>query len=127
MGLHAIQYTEKLQTLACCGCGVQFAIPESLEKNRRDDHKTFHCPNGHPNYFPAKTEAEKLKEDLAKEKQRREMAEREAAMEARRAINAQNELARVQKRVKNGVCPCCNRTFQNLHRHMKTKHPDHQP
>lgn len=27
-------------------------------------------------------------------------------------------------RVKNGVCPCCNRSFQNLKRHMNTKHPN---
>lgn len=22
-------------------------------------------------------------------------------------------------------CPCCNRTFQNLQRHMTSKHPDY--
>jgi hypothetical protein len=22
-------------------------------------------------------------------------------------------------------CPCCNRTFQQLARHMKAKHPEH--
>jgi hypothetical protein len=22
------------------------------------------------------------------------------------------------------VCPCCNRSFQNLRRHMATKHPE---
>jgi hypothetical protein len=28
--------------------------------------------------------------------------------------------------VANGVCPCCNRTFQNLARHMAGKHPDYE-
>jgi hypothetical protein len=23
------------------------------------------------------------------------------------------------------VCPCCQRSFQNLSRHMKTKHPEY--
>jgi hypothetical protein len=26
-----------------------------------------------------------------------------------------------------GVCPCCNRTFQQLARHMKAKHPGYGP
>jgi hypothetical protein len=44
------------------------------------------------------------------------------------AINAQKkseaELRRIQKRTAAGVCPCCNRTFQQLARHMKTRHPE---
>lgn len=31
---------------------------------------------------------------------------------------------RIKNRVKNGVCPCCNRTFENLARHMQAKHSD---
>lgn len=33
---------------------------------------------------------------------------------------------RIKRRVSAGVCPCCNRTFQCLARHMATKHPDYQ-
>ena len=25
----------------------------------------------------------------------------------------------------NGVCPCCNRSFENLRNHMHTQHPDY--
>jgi hypothetical protein len=28
-------------------------------------------------------------------------------------------------RIGNGVCPCCNRSFTNLRRHMTTKHPEY--
>jgi hypothetical protein len=28
------------------------------------------------------------------------------------------------ERVASGVCPCCNRSFVNLRRHMKTQHPE---
>jgi len=34
------------------------------------------------------------------------------------------ELTKLKKRVTNGVCPCCHRSFQNLRRHMATKHPN---
>ncbi|WP_165394478.1 helix-turn-helix domain-containing protein [Pseudoxanthomonas winnipegensis] len=30
----------------------------------------------------------------------------------------------MRQRVMNGVCPCCNRTFENLRRHMHDKHPE---
>jgi hypothetical protein len=30
---------------------------------------------------------------------------------------------RMANRIKHGVCPCCNRTFLNLQRHMTTQHP----
>ncbi len=33
-------------------------------------------------------------------------------------------MTKVKKRAANGVCPCCNRTFSDLARHMKAKHPD---
>ena len=40
--------------------------------------------------------------------------------ETNRRMKAEKQL----KRVHNGVCPCCNRSFQNLQKHMKTKHPE---
>ncbi len=32
-------------------------------------------------------------------------------------------VTRIKNRVGHGVCPCCNRTFGDLYRHMSTKHP----
>jgi hypothetical protein len=33
-------------------------------------------------------------------------------------------LIKQKKRVGNGACPCCKRTFSALARHIKTQHPD---
>ena len=41
------------------------------------------------------------------------------------AARTRKELHSVKARVAHGVCPCCNRTFKQLARHMKTKHPDY--
>lgn len=30
-------------------------------------------------------------------------------------------------RIRNGVCPCCNRSFKDVHRHMKSQHPEFNP
>ena len=35
------------------------------------------------------------------------------------------QVTRIKKRVANGVCPCCNRTFKDLAAHMSTQHPDY--
>ena len=31
---------------------------------------------------------------------------------------------RMKNRIKVGVCPCCNRTFQDLAKHMASQHKD---
>lgn len=47
-----------------------------------------------------------------------------------RAAEAETTKARMQvvrhkKRAAPGLCPCCNRSFVGLSRHMKTKHPQY--
>jgi len=82
-----------------------------------------------------KTKAEKLKEELKAERESRarERAsndqyearlrdERDSYKNKARAQKAAK--TRLKNRVAAGVCPCCNRTFQNLARHMDHQHPD---
>lgn len=120
------QYIENtwLETVQCCSCHVLFAMPQELERRRRDDHKSFFCPNGHSQYFTGKTEAQKLKEQLD-EKERSLAWERDRA---NRVIAERDKIARshqrMRTRVANGVCPCCNRSFENLRNHMKSQHPE---
>lgn len=115
----AINYTENLVTEHCCVCGIAFAFPFDLKQTllKKKQAASFYCPNGHQQHYTGPNEAERLKAELDRERQRREMAEREAAMEKKRAD-------RMQKRTQAGVCTCCNRSFQNLRRHMQTKHPE---
>lgn len=96
---------------------------------RRDDGKLFWCPNGHSQSY-AKTTEQQLREDLEREKRLRSQAENDAhwaraeAKSARtKETKAKNKLKQIETRVQAGVCTCCNRTFQNLARHMATKHP----
>lgn len=51
------------------------------------------------------------------------LSERNAAQRALRATKGR--LTKTKKRIANGVCPCCNRHFVNLERHMTGKHPDY--
>jgi DNA-binding XRE family transcriptional regulator len=111
-----------LETTVCYKCACLFAWPAELRKRRLDDRNSFWCPNGHEQHFTGKSEAEKLRDEVQRQKQMREAEEAR-----RRRIEAERDQVsrahhRMRERVMNGVCPCCNRTFQNLMRHMKTEH-----
>jgi len=128
-----IKQEVELSIIDCCNCGYPVALTADHEDRLRHNGKTFYCPQGHRQWF-GKSEADKLREALAEEKQRKENAlkrlnESEAARraEAEAAEKARKELQRKAKRVKNGVCPCCNRSFAALQRHLKNQHPDYQP
>ena len=123
-----------LVAITCCNseCGITFAVPEHWQRQKRRDHSWWYCPNGHHQHYPAqsdiekaKAEAEQLRSRLAAAKQNAKYhrAERERVERSRSAIKGQ--LTKVKNRVAKGVCPCCNRHFENLHRHMETKHPEY--
>lgn len=128
MGDTNIAYTAHIDIVHCYKCSAPIALGNKsvLLGNKAE----FYCPNGHTQAFVG-TEMSKLKADLVEErrrteqeKQRREMAEREVVMERKLRMKADRKHAREKKRIVNGVCTCCNRTFANLAAHMKTKHPE---
>lgn len=51
--------------VACAACHIPFGITPEFEAARRADHAEFKCPNGHVNYFPQKSAAEKAEEARA--------------------------------------------------------------
>lgn len=124
-----------LEVMCCPTCGVLYAVPERLLDTARDDpDQWWYCCNGHHVHYPGKTEAERLKEKLARERERsaRLAAERDQAEAERRgqkaaATRARNQRDRLGRRAQAGVCPCCTRTFKQLRRHMASQHPGYTP
>jgi len=112
-------------TIECGGCGVSFALTDKYDRARRDDHKTFYCPNGCPRAYNGESKAERLERQLATERARVDQARADAEFQKKRAAGIQGELTKTKKRVAGGACPCCNRTFVNLGRHMAGQHPDY--
>lgn len=92
----------------------------------------FFCPHGHEQFFTVgETEADKLRRERDQLKQQAARlieeasdARREADTERRRSAAARGQVTKLKKRAAAGVCPCCNRTFQDLARHMAGKHPE---
>ena len=109
---------------SCCQCGVPIVVEGQIEAELRRSHRSFWCINGHQQSFRAKSETEALRDQLA-DRERQLSAERErAATNFALRQKAEREVSKLRKRAKNGICPCCKRTFKSLARHMSAKHPD---
>lgn len=124
----------RVEPIICANdqCNVTIYLPDDLISKLRDNHKTFYCYNGHTNYFPQQSDTEKLKADLEKmtgfrdnANKRLEWKEQELKQEKASKIALKGVVTRTKNRVKNGVCPCCNRSFVNLAQHMAGQHPNY--
>lgn len=117
-----LTYTETL-TVTSCWCGIHVAVPDNLLRYCKNHKgKAIFCPLGHEFVF-TDTNEEKLAEE-----RRRHQATRDLLRQEERSHQAtRGHLTRQRKRASAGVCPCCNRTFQQLARHMKSKHPEFKP
>jgi hypothetical protein len=110
----------------CCNCGMAFAMTTDFQRRRIDDKRSFYCPAGHSQHYTGESaadRAQRLAGQLDMERTRRQQAEHQLDY-ARRSLKATStRLKKVKARVGHGVCPCCNRTFQQLARHMASEHP----
>lgn len=114
--------------ISCGECGISFGMPSRFYEKRKEDHQGWYCPNGHRRIFTDKSESEKRIESL----ERRDLLLRKNISEQHERIVQLTYSVRSQKaaktkilnRIKNGVCPCCNRSFKDLQNHFKNKHPE---
>ena len=116
--------TVQWHTLNCGECGIMFQVPTGFDQERRESGGDWYCPNGHCRVYKTR-EVDRLKRQL-------KSAEDSAAWNRRRLESEQNShcatkghLTRQKRRAAAGVCPCCDRTFKQLARHMKSQHPDY--
>lgn len=121
-----LPFRQSLVTLTCWarqGCGIVFAIPQTYKTTAKENDLTIFCPKGH-RLSLGKSDNEKLREELQLEIKRKEWAQQDAKAAKRSAASFKGKVTALKNRVGNGVCPCCKRTFQQLARHMKAKHPN---
>ncbi len=120
------QVTVALTRMTCGECHVVFAVPTSLYEKRLADKELWWCPNGHCRHFIGKTDAQLLREEQVRTAGLRTdlnsvIRERDHHWIERKKITTR--LRHLRVRVKNGVCPCCHRTFKQLVAHIASKHP----
>jgi len=119
----------------CSKCKCQMWIPDELNTaalhKRGPDGISFYCAYGHGQHYTQgesdldkmRRERDRLAQQVAYKDDRIKSLRDEADAAGRRAAAAKGQVTKIKNRVGHGVCPCCNRTFQNLHRHMTTEHP----
>jgi hypothetical protein len=116
----------EMKVLDCGNCGVKHAIPAVMYDNCVEEGGYWHCPNGHSRGFKeGKRAREAVQRERDRLKQENARLEEEAQKAERARLRAVGDLKRHKIRASNGTCPCCNRTFANMTKHMKTKHPDY--
>lgn len=126
----------------CLTCDCVIPMPESTYNDFLQSHANFHCYWGHSQHFTKEQGVQGRLAELQRERDRLAQriaekddtirAERERTESARRIAdhnqrsdNAYKGVAtKLKKRAVAGVCPCCNRQFRELERHMASKHPN---
>lgn len=115
----------------CGECGVVYTVPEVRHDHMRSEGGFACCQNGHrwgwdkdgSERERLRRERDRLAQQIAMEQDRVREAERSAFVAGEALIAAEKRETRLKRRIVGGACPCCNRTFSNVGRHMKTKHP----
>jgi hypothetical protein len=119
------------KAIQCCECLTNFSMEDRIYNQRLKDGKWFYCPLGHSQHFTdtefsrLKKEAEQLKKDHQSLQSRLKWAESDLHYEKRSHAATKGMLTKTKNRVAHGVCPCCNRTFKQLARHMAGQHPEY--
>jgi hypothetical protein len=126
-----------LTVVHCYSCGCAYAIPDSLYRSALRYHGDepggwkLCCPFGHTWWFTGETDEQRLRRQ--RDNARDEVAATRARLDQTtaslrgtkaRAARTTKELRATRQRAAHGVCPAgCNRHFENLDRHMASKHP----
>lgn len=125
---NTISFTKTFEVVAVelPTCGHVVYMTSEFKDQRQRDHKGWYCTIcGNNAYWPQESDIEKIRRERDASIQREETLRFERDQAHKALVNKSKEAQRLKKRVANGVCPCCTRSFTNLRRHMATKHPDH--
>lgn len=128
-GMATITYTGTLTVLRCW-CGITLAVPQDLRDHQLRHHHDgtsevgIYCPLGHQFIPSGEPQYKRLERRLAN-KDEDLRAERASHATTKGQLTAtKGQLTKTRKRAANGVCPCCQRSFVNVARHVRTKHPE---
>lgn len=99
---------------------LAFAVTRAFYDETRRTGSGWYCPLGHPRKWSGKTTEEQLREARTAELALQD----QLSASIREGELTRQALLRDRQRFLNGVCVCCNRSFENVRRHMTSQHPD---
>lgn len=122
-------YSGTLVIEHCYKCGVVMAMPAGFRYKRKQDQREFYCLNGHQQYYPGETDAQRLQRELEATQNElraanngKEFWRKSTEAQERKTASAKGQKTKILNRIKKGICPYCNRYFKNLHRHVDSQH-----
>ena len=113
-------YVGTLYVTECPSCFVTHGIPAVMRERMIKHGGDAYCPNGHAWQFMGASLATQL--ERAKSRATHLEDQRDAAEASARSYKG--HVTRIKNRVRNGVCPFCNRSFGDVRAHMATVHPE---
>lgn len=114
-----------LSSIECCSCNGVFAVTDNAYDHYKNTGEFFNCPYCKTSQHYSKPEISILKDRIKTLENTRKYYLEELAKEKKSKIAIKGHHTRLKKRIANGVCPCCNRSFKNLHLHMENQHPEY--
>jgi hypothetical protein len=125
-----LKYVAEL-TVVTCWCGIRHAVPSELadfqDRQHRDgqDQRSIYCPLGHTHIHSGEGEAARLRKQLDAEKARSEYWRKEQERTEAKRRATQGQLTKARNRARGGLCPTpqCKRSFVDVARHVRSKHP----
>lgn len=126
-----ITYSTTLVVITCGDCGIPFGLPQNHLNRLKRDGSLFYCPNGDRICYSEnentrlKAELDQVSADRAAWREEARLRRAQLEGEKRHHAATKGQLTKTKKRVQNGVCPCCRRSFPELQHHMETEHPDY--
>jgi hypothetical protein len=120
------------EVMECIYCGAPYALNKATTDFAKKRGGYHYCPfcrgsqgwDGETKEAEHKRELANLKAEVNRKAEQARRAQQDAEYFERSRNAYKGQVTKIKNRVSNGVCPCCNRYFANLHRHMTTKHPD---
>jgi hypothetical protein len=117
-------YAGTLSVEVCITCGIAFGMPGEYMAQRRRNHKSYFCPNGHSQFYPGQSDEERLTKQLAAAEGNAKYYRERVVSEVRSKNAYKGQATRAKRAAAKGDCPCCGKNFGNLREHMEHKHPD---
>jgi len=122
----------QLSVTNCGVCGGSYALSQKCMAYKRQHGGYWNCPYCKQSWGYGTSEIDEKNNEITRLKRTIEYAEtdlshakelKNKALHSARTIKG--HLTRTKNRIANGVCPCCNRSFKNLHNQMSRQHPDY--
>ena len=125
MTLAAVELTVNLTRVSCGECGGVYAINSRYHEQKREQGGFWNCPYCRCGWGFGESDNDRLKKQLKNTQKQLEWAQQDVKNAENRERGQKAAKTRIKNRIAKGVCPCCNRSFANLQKHMQTKHPDY--